>query len=163
MIWGGFFDLPGKKDIVARLEQESAQPNFWDNASKARHLMRDLNAAKDALKTWSELTQTLQDLSAHLELAEEAKDEAEEKEVAKGLETLRARLNDLEIKALLNGPHDSADAIMTMGATIISESERVVDEGLLQEDEHVPPAHMPPREIPGRAHWMGDNYTTPPG
>jgi len=57
----------------------------------------------------------------------------------------------------------TADAIMTMGATIISESERVVDEGLLQEDEHVPPAHMPPREIPGRAHWMGDNYTTPPG
>jgi hypothetical protein len=57
----------------------------------------------------------------------------------------------------------TADAIMQMGATILSESERLVDEALLQKDEHVRAADMPPREIPERTHWMGDNYTTPPG
>jgi hypothetical protein len=57
----------------------------------------------------------------------------------------------------------TADAIMQAGATILSESERLVDEDLLQKDEHVRAADMPPREIPERAHWMGDNYTTPPG
>ena len=57
----------------------------------------------------------------------------------------------------------TADAIMQMGATILSESERQVDEALLQEDEHVRAADMPPRDIPERAHGMGDNHTTPPG
>jgi len=57
----------------------------------------------------------------------------------------------------------TADAIMQSGATVLSETERLVDEDLLQKDEHVNAADMPPREIPERAHWMGDNYTTPPG
>ena len=116
MIWGGFFDLPGKKDIVAQLEQESAHPEFWQNAQKAKSVMRNLDAAKDALKTWNDLHSRLQDLSAHLELAEEAKDENEEKEVSKGLDQLQKNLNELEIRALLNGPHDNSDAILTLHA-----------------------------------------------
>lgn len=78
--------------------------------------MRDLNSAKDDLKTWQDLNTKLQDFSTHLELAEEAKDEAEEKEVAKGLDTLMKTLGELEIRALLNGPHDKSDAIMTLHA-----------------------------------------------
>src|SRR3954466_12475384 len=57
----------------------------------------------------------------------------------------------------------TADAIMQIRATILSETERVIDEKLLQQDEHVNVADMPPRELPAQAHWMGDNYTTPPG
>ena len=57
----------------------------------------------------------------------------------------------------------TADAIMQMRATILSESERVVDEEVLQKDEHVRPGDMPPREMPARAHGMGDNHTTPRG
>ncbi len=116
MTWGGFFDLPGKKDIVARLEQESAHPEFWSNAQKAKGVMRDLDAAKSAIKTWNDLHARLQDLSAHLELAEEAKDEKEEKEVSTGLDQLQKTLNELEIRALLNGPHDNSDAILTLHA-----------------------------------------------
>jgi len=56
----------------------------------------------------------------------------------------------------------TADEIMRLGATIISESGRVVDESVLHDDEHVGAADMPPREVPERAHWTGDN-TTPPG
>ena len=57
----------------------------------------------------------------------------------------------------------TADAIMQMGATIISESERIVDESVLQDDEHVRVADMPPRELPERGSWTGGSYTTPPG
>lgn len=116
MTWGGFFDLPKKKDIVARLEQESANPNFWQDAQKAKAMMRDLDAAKQSIKTWNDLRSRLQDLAAHLELAEEAKDESEEKEVATGLDQLRKTLGELEIRALLNAPHDNSDAILTLHA-----------------------------------------------
>lgn len=57
----------------------------------------------------------------------------------------------------------TADAIMQARATILSESERLVDEDLLQDDEHVRAADMPPREIRDRPRWMGDSYTAPPG
>ncbi len=76
--------------------------------------MRDLTSAKEALKTWNDLSTHLQDLSTHLDLAEEAADENEEKEVASGLGKLQQTLSDLEIRALLNGPHDNSDAIMTL-------------------------------------------------
>ena len=52
---------------------------------------------------------------------------------------------------------------MQARATILSESERLVDEDLLQDDEHVRAADMPPREIRDRPRWMGDSYTAPPG
>lgn len=78
--------------------------------------MRDLNAAKDTIAIWNNLSAQLQDLSAHLELAEEANDEAEEKEVARGLEKLIGQATDLEIRALLNSPHDKSNAILTIHA-----------------------------------------------
>jgi len=55
-------------------------------------------------------------LTAHLELAEEAADESEEKEVGLALQKLEASLNALEIRALLNAPHDNANAILTIHA-----------------------------------------------
>jgi peptide chain release factor 2 len=78
--------------------------------------MRELDAAKAAVATWNRLGSSLDDLRAHLELAEEAKDEGEEKEVSAGLDRLRAELNDLEIRALLSAPHDNSDAILTVHA-----------------------------------------------
>lgn len=78
--------------------------------------MRELTSAKDTVKLWNQLNQELQDLTAHLELSEEAGDENEEKEVEKGLSNLKTRLSDLEIRALLNGPHDFSNAILTIHA-----------------------------------------------
>jgi peptide chain release factor 2 len=78
--------------------------------------MRELDAAKDTVSLWTKLHQQLQDLSAHLELAEEAKDENEEKEVSKELEKLERELIDLELRALLSGQHDRSNAIITVHA-----------------------------------------------
>ena len=41
----------------------------------------------------------------------------------------------------------TADAIAGKGATILAESERLVDESLLQDDEHVRAVDMPPRDL----------------
>ena len=43
----------------------------------------------------------------------------------------------------------TADAIVEKGATILAESERLVEESLLQDDEHVRAADMPPRDLEG--------------
>jgi hypothetical protein len=52
----------------------------------------------------------------------------------------------------------SADAIMEAGGTIIAESERLVDEGLLDDKGIVRAADLPPREAPAsRPRWMDPN------
>lgn len=78
--------------------------------------MKELEAARSAVKTFNELNTLLGDISAHLDLAEEAHDEKEEKEVASLLQALSGRLSDLEIHALLSDPNDRAPAILTVHA-----------------------------------------------
>jgi peptide chain release factor 2 len=78
--------------------------------------MRQLDSAKDDLKTWTTLQQSLLDVTAHLDLAEEAGDQTEEKEVETTLAALGKKITDLEIRALLSGPHDKSNAIMTIHA-----------------------------------------------
>jgi peptide chain release factor 2 len=78
--------------------------------------MRELDAAKADIAVLSRFTTALGDLKAHLDLAEEMKDENEEKDVAKGLEKLKAEVSDLEIRALLSQPHDNSEAILTVHA-----------------------------------------------
>jgi peptide chain release factor 2 len=78
--------------------------------------MRRLTISKDTVQTWNSLQNSIQDLSAHLELAEEIGDEEEEKEVARGLGQLKDKLSVLEVRALLNGPFDNNNAILTLHA-----------------------------------------------
>jgi peptide chain release factor 2 len=114
--WGGFFDLAKQKDIVARLEQESSHPDFWSNTQGARKVMRELDTAKSGLSTWNRVNQSVEDATTHLDLAEEAKDENEEKEVSRSLDALEKEIAALEIRALLNGPYDNSEAIVTIHA-----------------------------------------------
>jgi peptide chain release factor 2 len=76
--------------------------------------MKSLEQAKTAVQVWSQLQKNQQDLAAHLELAIEAGDPSEEKEVSIGIEGLTRKVQDLELQALLSGPHDSSNAIFTI-------------------------------------------------
>jgi len=78
--------------------------------------MRQLDSAKHDIQTWAQLQRSLDDLSAHLDLAVEAKDPAEEKEVSQGISKLELTLKDLEVRALLGGEHDNSNAILTIHA-----------------------------------------------
>jgi len=78
--------------------------------------MQNLNSAKDAIDLWTQLKKTLDDLEAHLDLAIEASDTKEEIEVSQGLANLEKQVRDLEIRALLNEPHDNLNAILTVHA-----------------------------------------------
>jgi peptide chain release factor 2 len=78
--------------------------------------MRELDSAKGTVDLWTRLHQNVQDVTAHLDLAEEAKDENEEKEVGKTIDKLVTELSDLELRSLLSGPHDNSSAIITIHA-----------------------------------------------
>lgn len=115
-ILGGFFDIPRQRLTAKELEEKSGVPDFWQDAANAKRVMRELTNARDSVKLWESFDKELTDLTAHLDLAEEANDTHEEEEVSRHLEALGQKIQDLEIRALLAGPHDNSNAIMTIHA-----------------------------------------------
>lgn len=108
------FDLAGKLQQIATIENEMAAPGFWDNQEKAQQVIADLKSLKSVADPVSELKQADADLEALLEMAEE--DSSIAVEVDAEICRLESLVADLELKSLLNGPHDSAGAIMTINA-----------------------------------------------
>ena len=78
--------------------------------------MGELSAVEDDLRVYDEFAKNLEDLTVLNDLAREEDDEDTATEVGEGLAGLRRSLDDLEIRVLLSGDHDSRDAVVTVHA-----------------------------------------------
>ena len=87
---------------------------FWDNQEKAQEVVGQLKSVKAIVVPMSEMISTCEDMSALLEMAEE--DEDAKAEVARELSSLEKQLDDLELKSLLDGPHDASGALIQINA-----------------------------------------------
>jgi peptide chain release factor 2 len=91
-----------------------ASPGFWDSQERAQATVAELKSLRSIVEPLTEALRVSDDLQAMLELAEEDKDFANE--VAGEVARLEEKVEELELKALLDGPHDAAGAIMTINA-----------------------------------------------
>ena len=78
--------------------------------------MGEMAAVEDDLRVHDDFAAALDDLMVLNDLAKEEDDEATADEVAAGLAGLRRSLDELEIRVLLSGEHDSRDAVVTVHA-----------------------------------------------
>ncbi len=90
------------------------QTGFWDNQEKAQAIIGQLKSLKAIVEPLQQALESSEDIEAMLELAEE--DASLDREVGTEVHRLNRDLADLELKSLLNGPHDSAGAIVTIHA-----------------------------------------------
>ncbi len=91
-----------------------AAPGFWDNQEKAQMVVGSLKSVKSIVGPMTNLLSAGEDLDALLEMAD---DEPEiEDEIRGEVTRLESQLSNLELKSLLNGPHDQCGAIMTIYA-----------------------------------------------
>ena len=91
-----------------------AAPGFWDNQETAQEVVTSLKSLKTIVLPMTEMTEAVGDLTALLEMADDDPSIASEIEAEIG--SLEKRLDELELKSLLNGPHDANAAIMTINA-----------------------------------------------
>lgn len=91
-----------------------SQPGFWDDSIASQKAVAELKSLKGIVGPMDDLKGSVEDLDALLEMAGE--DPSVAGEVATEVERLESVLDDLELKALLNGPNDSAGAILTINA-----------------------------------------------
>ena len=87
---------------------------FWDNQEKAQVVIDQLKSIKLVFSPLDELVQSADDLEGLLEMA--AEDESLSSEITEEIVRLEKLLDELELKALLNGPNDGCDAIVSINA-----------------------------------------------
>lgn len=110
------FDLPHLEQQIAILEQEAAQPQFWNDAEAARRHLQQLNSLKaswDQIHRWKD---RLEDAASALELLQEDPDPELLAEVSGSLAAVERELGQWELRQLLSGPYDKNGAILTITA-----------------------------------------------
>jgi peptide chain release factor 2 len=90
------------------------EPGFWDDSESAQKTVAQLKALKAIVGPMDELSTSVEDVGALFEMAEE--DDSIIDEVRSELARLVQLLEELELKALLNGPNDGAGAIVSINA-----------------------------------------------
>lgn len=91
-----------------------AAADFWSNQEKAQVTVGELKGLKSLLKPLDEAIAASHDLEAMIEMA--AEDDGFAAEVPGQIERLEGILEDLETKALLDGPFDTHGAILSINA-----------------------------------------------
>ncbi len=103
-----------KKSRVAEIDAQMLETNFWGNQERAQELVEERKSLNSVLLPLDDALKSSDDLAAMIEMADE--DESFAGEVPGEVSRLEAELEKLKLKALLNGPHDSVGAIMTINA-----------------------------------------------
>jgi peptide chain release factor 2 len=108
------FDIASKRARIAALEEQMSSPGFWDDNARAREVM----AEATALKAWVEPFDSLQARARELEelraLLEEEEDEALSEDWNREVDTLSDDIARVELRAMLSGPEDGRDAMLTI-------------------------------------------------
>lgn len=114
MILGGLFDLAPKKERIQQLELKMAEPGFWNDQQGAQKIIDEVNGLKELVGDFEELQQAYEDLEVSYELVKEEDDKELRKELEQGVRSLGDRLNEFELKLLLNEPYDKNNAILEL-------------------------------------------------
>ena len=108
----GFLHIDDKTAELAKLDEESAKPGFWDDAAHAQSVSKQASNLRETIREYDEAAALLEDARAALELAGE--DEAFAAEADDALARLSDLLDALEITSWFSERFDGGDAILTV-------------------------------------------------
>ena len=92
----------------------STEPGFWDDQEKAQALMRKRAAAAEKLEAVEALTKDVDDAVELLELGASEDDEEVLADLERQAPVLEKRVREAELRRMLSGPADHADAIVSI-------------------------------------------------
>ncbi len=113
---GGDFDAGRLENRFDELEQESGNPTFWDDPQRAEKLLKEKSAIETELNTCASVLENVDEAAVLFELASEAEDEDTRLEGIEKLLAAQLTLDEAELKCLLGGEHDRANAILSINS-----------------------------------------------
>src|SRR3954453_4168462 len=99
---------------IADLEEKAAAPDLWNDVEAAQALTSRLSYLQGDLRRVEDLRSRLDDVGLMHEMAADESDEDTLAETERELTSIRAVIDELEVRTLLNGEYDSREALVTI-------------------------------------------------
>ena len=112
MIYGGHFDVLGKKQKIQELESITMQQDFWNDTESANKTINEMNSLKEIVNMVESL---LNDVNSDLELAElllVSYDEELLHNLEEDMNSMCQKLDKAEVYLLLSGPYDKNNCLL---------------------------------------------------
>src|SRR5512135_2186750 len=101
---------------AADLREQAADPGLWADQDRAQKVTRRLSYLEAELARLAGLRQRLSDTQVLFDLAEMENDQPTKDEANRELAALRAEIDQLEVRTLLNGQYDAREALISINA-----------------------------------------------
>lgn len=105
-------DIPGQLEKLNGLEEQTAQPDFWNNAENAKKMMQEVSRLREHIEPWQKLEARINDA---LELAQ-MNDDGLAEELEAEVRSLAQLVEKMSFETMLSGPHDNENAILVIHA-----------------------------------------------
>jgi peptide chain release factor 2 len=99
---------------LSKIEEETAQPDFWNNQERAQKVLRRRARLEAAITRADQFGRDIDDAAVLFEFA--AEDASSLGELTALIERLEREVEEAETEMLLSGPNDARDAIVTINA-----------------------------------------------
>jgi len=112
---GGIFDLDDKLRQIEALNEQMAEPTFWDNQDKAKQIVEKLKILKNVYEPWQKADQDARDTLELVDMVDENQEESF-REIQGEVEKLAKEVAAVEFQRLLSEPRDASGAIVNITA-----------------------------------------------
>lgn len=109
-------DPAALEERIAQLSQQAAAPDLWDDPAAGQEVTSALSAAQSELNRLTDLASRIDDAETLAELGIEHDDADSLAEAEAEIAAIRADIDSLEVRTLLNGEYDGRDAVVTIRA-----------------------------------------------
>ena len=110
------FNLAAKQQEIGTLDQQSSNPDLWDDPQAAQSILQQLAALRAEVAPAQELLRRIDDLGGLIELADSEEDASMVQELEAEYGQVLPLVDQLETSTLLSGEYDAANAILTVNS-----------------------------------------------
>jgi peptide chain release factor 2 len=108
------FDLPGKVERLGALEARQSDSAFWSNADAAREAVQEIKRLKAWVGPYESLAARLRSVREMTDLLDQEPDAEMAAELEREGTELESAVQAFELQAMLQGPDDAGDALLTI-------------------------------------------------
>jgi len=115
-LFGGIFDIDGKRSRILELDLAANQPDLWNDTQRAKNILKERDSLLIIVKRYEELARAMADVEAILDLISQEEAPELEKEAGEELDRVAKVIDEMEFEQMFCGMHDKASAILTINA-----------------------------------------------
>ncbi len=115
-ICGGIFDIDRKRKRLDELENQSQNPDVWNNHREMQKINQEKTLLLKAVGDYDELSRRKEDAGVMLEMVQESQDEELFGELKGECKKMQLTIHDLEVKSLLSGRLDASNTFLSINS-----------------------------------------------